>query len=182
MTLQRRLLAVAAVTAGQVVALHRRHEAGELAAASLAAAAAATVAAANRRAVTIADLLVASMLAKGGRQVVPLGLTVPESDRDRLVDAVRSVLAAEIESVSTREELAASRAARLGRLARAEPLAAGQDGVQRAMTGQGVRRWVRQTDPSPCELCRRWDDGVARPVTARMLTHVGCGCVQRPVT
>ncbi len=143
-------------------------------------AAAAAVARADVRATRLADagFTVAVLALRAGRPV-PSGV-VPSVDQRVLRDAIAQVLDTDIETAVTPEQLAASREARLARLARNEPLVTAASTIDGLMVDRGFG-WVRRTDPDPCPLCVRWSDGKVRPASVRMARHVGCACVQQPV-
>lgn len=175
--------ALAAASEHDVLVLWRRRLAGELSEPAFTRLAALVVARSNLRAVMLADLALTAALMHHLADVVhPLGLqpTDAEIDAARLGAAVGTVLAAEIKSVSTAEELVESRRVRLARLARAEPLSTTQDALGRAMTERDVAGWTRETSAKPCPLCTQWADGQIRPPTVRMARHTGCSCVQQP--
>jgi hypothetical protein len=96
------------------------------------------------------------------------------------------------ESLTRRTEARARRReaqrARVERLARAETLnTAAQALAASAAEAPEVLGWVRHLHDGACDTCRAWwlDDGRfgrVRPYSVPMKRHVGCGCVQRPVT
>lgn len=164
-----------------VVALWGRHLAGEFDEATFVALCAAQIDVANAQAVTAADAAVAAILtAQLGRAVPPAGMTF-ESGQGRLRDAVRTVLDTPVEFPETAEQLAESRAVRLGRLARAEPAGAAQNAVHETMRRQPVKGWRRSTNREACPLCRKWADGKVRRPMVRMARHIGCSCIQQPI-
>lgn len=175
---------LAAATADEVAALWQRHVAGSLSERQLIALAARAIAGANRRAVTVADLGIATQVIEQLRRPVPmLGLVATERDLDqtRLADAVGVVLVEEVESAGSPDALASSRENRLIRLARDEPLKVLATAAGVAMVERGVEGWVRETDANPCKLCTGWADGVVRSPAVPMNRHTGCSCVPRTV-
>jgi hypothetical protein len=178
MALRDTVVAIGDSSERQVVGLWRSHTDE----ARFVAVAAALIARHNMRAVAAADLGIAAALAvQLRRPVAPLGLMIGVDDIDRLRGSVRTVLDTEVSSAATAEELFDSRAARLGRLARAEPFTRAQDTFTTAMQRHGVRGWRRVTSAKACPLCLSWADGVVRPATVRMARHTGCSCVAQPV-
>lgn len=173
---------LADATRSRVLALWASHEAGTIDRGEFVDAAAAAIAAGNERAAATADVALAVMLARRlDDDAGPAGVARPDGDADRLAGAVDEVLDADIDTATSDEELRASRESRLGRLAAAEPLAAGQDAFMAAMAARRVSGWVRVTDPDPCPLCATLADGRVRPPTVQFARHPGCGCIQRPV-
>lgn len=164
-----------------VLALWARHLAGDLDEATFVVLAAAEIDRANARAVTAADAAVAAVLtAQLRRPVPPVGFPVA-TGQPRLREAVRTVLADPVDYPQTVDELAESRAVRLGRLARAEPAGAAQNAVHEVMQRQPVQGWRRAVNAGACPLCRRWADGKVRRPTVRMARHIGCSCIQQPI-
>ncbi len=179
MTVRETLAGLAGRTEREVLALWDRQRVGTITRYQFVLLAAAVIARANHRAVTVADTALALQLSRMLRKpVAPLGL-VTLDDQGRLRKAVGTVLTADVDLGG--EALVASQAARLGRLARAEPLDAGQDAIQTAMQNHKVKGWVRVTDANACPICEEWADGVERPASVRMARHTVCGCAQQPV-
>ncbi len=138
---------------------------------------------ANVAATSLADLVLTALVIRHLRQPVsPLGLvpTPAQIDVERLSEAARTVLVTDVASIDTAEGLEESRARRLRRLARAEPLGTAQDSLQRAMAQRELAGWLRSTGPDPCERCRGWADGQVRAPTVAMKRHPGCTCEQVP--
>lgn len=144
--------------------------------------AAAEIARRNARAVTLADLAVAlSVTIQSGRPVAPIGLPIIDHQA-RLRDALRTVIHEDIAYIESASEKLASTAARLGRLARAEPARVAQSAMHQAMGRHpSVGGWVRGLSAKPCGLCRSWADGVVRSNHISMNRHTGCSCVPQPV-
>ncbi len=128
----------------------------------------------------LADLSLAGVLA-----LPALGLTLAEDAPPR-VAAGLSTLGGLLDDPEPADGAAAAARRevlrpRVGRLARAETLDAGQRAYAQGMTRRRVPGWVRVTGPAPCALCA----GLAAraevlPPDWRMATHAGCSCVQRP--
>jgi hypothetical protein len=174
------LVKLAADTEAKILRLWERHRAGMLTRDGFITAAAAVIARADQSAVRAADLAVAAAILRAvGETVGPVGVTT-DATQEKFRRAIRTVLDDPIEADDP-EQVNESVQARLGRLARAEPLAAGQAALTQAMSAQGVDGWVRVTGPDPCPLCQSWADGVVRSPTVAMLNHVGCACVAQPV-
>lgn len=170
-----------AASQAEVLTLWDAHLAGRIDEETLVVAVAAVIDRYDARATTVADWAMAVAVgAELGRAVAPVGLPILSS-QTRLRDAVRTVLAADIASATTPEQMATSRAARLARLARADPAGTAQDAAGLALQRHPVRGWVRTTSGRACRLCRGWADGIVRPATVRMIRHTGCGCSPRPV-
>lgn len=181
MNLRDLILGLSAAAEAEVLALWARYQGGELPEDVFVMAAAAVIDRANARAAVAADVAIAGAVgAQLGRRVLPVGLAVA-TDQRRLRDAVTTVLRDEIVTATSPEELAASRSARLGRLARAEPAGSAQDAAVTAMRRHPVAGWTRGVSGKACPVCRRWADGKVRPATVRMLRHPGCSCVPQPV-
>jgi hypothetical protein len=137
---------------------------------------------ARQRGMSLADLGLSMRLTAMLRRVVsPIGLMLPGDDQQTTRKAIRTVLGADVARATTEEELARSRALRLGRLARDAPADAATWGARLGMEEHGIERWVRETGPKPCPLCASWADGIPRPVTANMARHATCSCIQVPV-
>lgn len=109
-----------------------------------------------------------------GRAVPARGIPATD-DSERLLKAVKTVLAGPDSPLERAE-----------RLARSEPLATAQSTVTEAATGQRVRGgylgWMRKLDADPCERCRWWArNGRVWPASHRMPRHPSCRCVQELV-
>ena len=181
MTLRDVGLRIASDAERVVLRLHERLRQGDLTRPQFEALAAAAIARANARAITAADLaVVAAIAAALGEARPPAGIEV-DNDQQRLRDAVRSVLDADVASALTVTEAVESTELRLARVARAEPLSMVQTALVLAMGAQQVSGWRRVTGPDPCPLCRQWADDVVRPPTVRMARHHGCSCMAQPV-
>jgi hypothetical protein len=135
-------------------------------------AAAQIVAVFNVRAVALADLAVASLLA-----TLPLGLSRPDDDDERLVVSFTTLLDRIAEDPP---EVAR---AKVSRIAMGEPLDSGRLGLRQAMAAHPrlVVGWTRRARPDACELCRALADGTVLPPEHRMYDHPGCNCVPVPV-
>ncbi len=172
MTYQENLELVVSETAAQVVAAVAWYEAEKISADTLAAIVAAIVTAGNGKAAAIADLsLAATLTAKLGTVVAPLGITRPLDEPERLTKAANTLLTIENASL-----------ARWERLARTE----GQQAAARAYN-DGIRRsghvtgWRRGISGSACQLCRWWSrNGQVWPDDHPMPTHKGCTCHPEP--
>ena len=180
MALRDVLVGVSAATRVRVLRLWDLHEAGVVDRDEFVEAAAAVIAVGNEQAVSAADVELAVQLAVDD-DVDPVGVDRPAGDVDRLMLSVGTVLAADVVTADTAEQMSESRAARLGRLSAAEPLAAGQDGFMAAMAARAVPGWIRVTDSDPCPLCQTLSDGRVRPPTVPFVRHPGCTCMQQPV-
>ncbi len=160
-------------TAATVVALWRSWLDGDLDHDETVGLIASTITAANERATVLADLGLAATLTLATRTpVVPLGLSRPAGDVQRLQKAAGTLLG--IEGVTV---------GRVARLGRSEPLNAAQQA-----RGEGITRsrllsgWTRSLSGSGCELCQWWSrDGRVWPDTVPLQTHKGCTCSQTPV-
>lgn len=172
------------LTEQRVLGLWERQTSGAISRDQFVAAAAAQVAAGNARATSLADVALAVAIADQlGAPLSPLGLLPDPThvDQPRLRDAVRAVLAADIATATTREELAASQAARLARIARDEVPGTASAAMTAAMRERGVPGWTRVLSADACPLCEGWADGTVRPPTVEMARHTACACVQQPV-
>ena len=172
---------LAASSEAEVLALWARRDGGELAEDQFVILAAASVARHNAQAVALADLVVAtSLTSQLARPVPPVGLPLIDH-QPRLRDAIRTVIAEGIASVETAREKLDSVAARLSRLARAEPARVAQSAMQQAMRRHpAVAGWTRGLSSKPCPLCRQWADGKIRSADIPMNRHAGCSCVPQP--
>lgn len=184
MALRDVMRSLASKTEAGVLEVFRRHQTGRLTDEQLTQLVAVLIARANSRAVGLADLAIATHLTRQlRRDVLPLGLVREGDDTGRLTVATTTVMTAQIADADTPEALIASQSKRLARLARAEPLNAGQDAVHAALQGRKdlVRGWTRSTGKAPCPLCQSLADGTVLPVDAPMARHTGCSCYQTPV-
>lgn len=144
--------------------------------------ASAVVAAANAQGVALADLAVTAELARFLREAVPpLGLTPTDvqTDRRRIAAALERVITTE--HGDTPEQVAESKAARVARFGRDEPLLTVATTTQVALSERGARGWTRVLDNQPCPVCIRLADGKVRSNDTIMRRHKGCGCMQQPV-
>ena len=100
------------------------------------------------------------------------------------VERDTAVLAAVVAGVLDDEQGADATPARLGRLARSEPLYAAQEATQGALIAEPVIvGWTRDLEGDACQLCRWWwREGRVWSPEHRMPTHKGCACSQLPVT
>ncbi|MFC5337527.1 hypothetical protein [Leucobacter denitrificans] len=159
----------------KVLATFEAWQAGELTQDQFVQLAAAQVAQGNARAVTLADLALATELSVTLGTVQPTVGVVAPDDQDRLRDGLLTLaLAAGTVDVT----------ARLARFAFAEPAAAAQRGWNDAMRESGVViGWVRRLDPGACELCASWArGGYMFPKDLTMIHHPGCRCTPQPIT
>lgn len=124
----------------------------------------------NLRAVALADLSLASVL-----DALPLGLTRPEGDADRLEKSFTTL----VERI--REDPPEIAVAKVERISRAEPLDAGREAYLEAMVEREVIGWTRKTDADPCELCASLADGTVLEPSHPMYDHPGCNCQPVPV-
>lgn len=156
-------------------------------------AAARLVARYNVRAVALADVAFAGLA-----HALPLGLTRPDDDEERLVRSFTSLVQriqhvpeVELEGVELGEIVLEPDAAepdppeiaeaKVRRIARGEPLDAGRIAFHQAMVEREAIGWTRKIDADPCELCAFLADGKVLPVTQRMYDHPGCNCVSVPI-
>lgn len=169
MTLRETLRGLSAATVAAVLALHARHEQGQLDREALIAAVAAVIARADSRAVALADLALAADVTRAlQRPVATLGLTVAADTGTRLLTAARTA--------TERPETAAMR---LARLAENEPLEraaeARAEGIRRSRHVTGWKRQAHGGCPACMELASR--DVTLNPRTP-MWRHTGCSCTQ----
>ena len=133
------------------------------------------MAGANTQAAALADLsLSASVSVALRRPVAPLGLLPPDGDADRLLKAAGTLQRAARRDARPR--------ARVGRLARAEPLETAARTYSAGMTrSEHVTGWVRNVSGDACQLCTWWArDGRVWPADHEMPTHKGCTCTPNP--
>ncbi len=161
------------LTAEQVAALWALYRAGEITEAEFIDATAATVDVGRARAVGYADVALAALLLQIRGDAVPLGLELPPA-YERLTKALPTLLQRGADP--TRPDPAWL----LGRLARSEPLEAGQQAMSEGLRQQRVPRWRRVTGADPCPGCRRMSVDTV-PASISMWTHKGCSCVQQPL-
>ena len=167
---------LAGQTEAQVVAAFEQYDAGKLDEAAFVALVAAYVAAANNQAASLADLSLALTLTVAmAEPVVPMGLTPPAGDAERLYRAAKTLVARLPDSPDPR--------ARVARLGRAEPLRPLRGSTPRHAASEVTTGWVRGVDGDPCQLCTWWErDGRVWPKDHTMPTHPGCSCTPIPVT
>ena len=119
---------------------------------------------ANRRAGVLANQYLTTARYAAGLDPVPLTLTLSD-DSERLAKSVTSAIDLGSGSVE--------------RLARSEPLKAGQRALSDAMasTEQG---WTRHAGKGACPICLALADGIVRPAdVAMVIPHPSCSCTQR---
>lgn len=179
MALRDRFRDLSAAAQRDVLSLFDRHQAGGLSEAEFIAAAAAVIARADNTAARTADRAMAIQLSRLWRRRIAPEPTLVADQQPRLRNSLSTLLAERPEVATTGALLAASQRARLGRLARSEPLSVGQTAVQKNLQRSSTG-WVRRTGPDPCPVCIEWDDGVVRPSEVPMAHHANCSCVQQP--
>lgn len=160
-------------TANRVVAVFSDYAEGRFTHDHAVALIAAIIAKANHKAVALADLsLAATLMLSLGRPVAPLGLLPPADDPERLTTAAATLLAVTGLTV-----------ARVARLGRSEPLAAAANAYSQAIDqNQLVTGWIRQASPAACKVCADLADNKVRASSVSMWHHLGCTCVQQPIT
>lgn len=133
---------------------------------------AAIIGRANAAAGVLADIGLAVQIEQSARAATPTLGIVTGDDTGRLSVAVGTILDSDADT-----------AMQLSRLARAEPLDAGQRAMSAAMLNQPrVRGWVRECNPGACELCEWWArGGRTYPVDYPFRRHPGCNCAARIV-
>ncbi len=172
MTYQSETEANAQAARAAVLTLVSALAAAEVSRGEFAALSAATILRANARAVVLADLGLAALLSALRRVPVPhLGMTLPQTERERVAKAVETTLSGEGQDYPVR----------FGRLANAEPLETGRRAFHEGMRERGVEGWTRRARPDACALCRSLADGSVIPIRKSMVDHRGCGCVAVPV-
>lgn len=177
MTYRETLHELADATEAQVVAAYEQYEQGNLDEAAFVALVAAFVAAANNQAAALADLSLAlSLTVALEAVVVPMGLTPPDGDAERLTRAAKTLVDRLPGTPDPR--------ARVGRLGRAEPLRTAAGVYSKGIAASEVTTgWVRGRDADPCQLCTWWwREGRVWPKDHPMPTHPGCSCTPIPVT
>lgn len=160
--------ALAARTAMQVAAINAALRAGDLAAPDAELLIGSVVNTANNLAAFLADQYVSVSLETVTGAAAPATGVAPVDDTERLIDATRTVLDAEDDQQPMRLE----------RLARAEPLEAGQRTIAAVMDAQpGIEGWTRHMDADPCQLCQWWwREGRIWPKEHPFQSHKGCNC------
>ncbi|POX82191.1 hypothetical protein C3477_23855 [Mycobacterium kansasii] len=149
---------------------------------------------ANAASFTLADAYVSLQIEKATTLPAPTTGITPVDDYDRLLqathtildgllDAIKQHVTADAESADATTDPAQTAGMRLQRLARSEPLEAGQNAAVAAMTEQPlVEGWTRQMDADPCQLCQWWDrDGRIWPKDHPFQSHKGCNCQPKVV-
>ncbi|CCK58952.1 hypothetical protein [Mycobacterium canetti] len=158
---------------------------------------AALVNTANAASFTLADAYVSLQIEKATTLPAPATGIAPADDFERLLRAAHTILDGLIGMIKppagggqpVGRELAPdsdpvqTAGMRLQRLARAEPLEAGQNAAVAAMTEQPlVEGWVRQMDDDPCQLCQWWwREGRIWPKAHPFQHHKGCNCAPKIV-
>lgn len=169
-------------TEREIASLYARFVNGELDRDTFVGMAAAVIARARVRGVSLADMaLTAQVIRALGDVDVPLGITPPDNDVDRLQLSVATVLEDRPDYIDTDARLEESRRARLVRLARDSSAESSTWAMRLAMLERGIRGWIRETDANPCVMCQNLADGVVRSPRVVMKRHTGCCCVQRSV-
>ena len=161
-------------TVEKVLAVFGQYQSGVLGMDAAVSVIATIVAKANARAVSLADMSLASTLMVQLRTpVVVTGASVPVTDPDRLAKGARTLLS-----------LAEVTEDRIARYARSEPLEAASRAYSAAISKSPlVDGWTRGVRADGCQLCQWWSrDGRVWPKDHTMPTHKGCTCHQVPVT
>lgn len=174
MTYQDQLEETATATASQVLAAVAMYEAGAMSAEALTAVVAAYIAAGNSAAAALADLsLSAALTVQTRTPVIPMGITRPTDDVERLTKAATTLLTDDTKTTTARWE----------RLATAEVKEAAARAYSTAVAvSPFVKGWIRGIDEDPCQLCTWWyRDGRVWPASHEMPTHKGCTCNPIPV-
>lgn len=186
MTYADTIRSLAATTEGRARDLHTVWEAGRISDDEFEALLAALVVGANGRASAVADLsLAAAVTVALRRPVPPLGIVPAPTEPARLRTATRTLRTA-LEAMKVSGLPAGAPrpdpAARVGRLARAEPLTTAAKSYSEGMAkSEHVTGWVRGLSATACQLCRWWArDGRVWPADHRMPTHKGCSCSPIP--
>lgn len=163
--------------ADQVLA---EYEAGALTLAAAIAALGIILHTANRQAAVVAAASVASSLAAAGI-VVPAVAASPATiarrlDRDRLTDAVQTVMA-EDDPAGPLHRLARTEVAHTAREAQLSAVESAPAAARRRIIG-----WRRRLDSDPCPTCRAWAaGGRVLPFPGKMATHPNCECTRELV-
>lgn len=176
------LTRLAARSVAVALALLELHDSGDLDEGEFAAYAAAAVLAHNTRAAAVADLAVAADLTRAlNRPIAPLGVRIPEGERERLVGALVTIQAGE--PGDDPERAVQRRRMRVERLADAEPRTAARNARGEAIgRSRHANGWTRSTNPGACKACIGLADGTVLSARTHMWTHTGCGCAQQPTT
>lgn len=163
--------ALAARTAVQVASINAALQAGDLSVPDAELLIASVVDAANNLASLLADQYVSVTVETATGAATPVSGAAPTDDVDRLAKAVSTVLTEDGEADP-------DPGMRLERLARSEPLEAGQRVVAEVMAEHPqVEGWTRHMDGDPCQLCRWWwREGRVWPKEHPFQQHKGCNC------
>lgn len=164
------LAALADLTDRQVQALYTRFQAGEITAEQFIVLASAVVAQGESRAVSMADVALATTLSyQLGHVVAPVGLLPEVAPEQRVTGLVREAL----DDVDPPAKLTVN--------VRSIVLETAQRNYGTAMKRQGVKKWTRKLNAGACEVCQDLA-GDELPAHADMWTHKGCSCTQNPIT
>lgn len=120
---------------------------------------------ANRRAMVMAHRYLTTARYVIHQEAIPLPVTLPE-EAPRITKAVTT--AADLGRGSVE------------RLARSEPLRAGQRALSEAVAVTG-QEWTRHAGRNACAVCIGLADGIVLPADVAMVVpHPSCSCTQRP--
>ena len=125
---------------------------------------------ANRRAMVMAHRYLTTARYVTHQEAIPLPVTLPD-EGPRITKAVTTA--------ADRFTQGHGRGS-VERLARSEPLRAGQRALSQAVavTGQG---WLRHAGRNACRVCTGLADGIVLPADVAMVVpHPSCSCTQRP--
>lgn len=163
---------LAADTERAVLAIYQRWATGDIDRDTAALLIAAAINRANASATVLADVWLAAQIEHAASVPATTVGILAADNSERLLKAAGTVLA-EPDTADTR----------LARLARAEPLDAGQQATTEAIKEQPmVQGWTRQMDADPCQLCRWWwREGRIWPKAHPFQRHKGCNCQPRIV-
>lgn len=177
----------ARATASMIQALMAKYRTGQLPGDSLKTYVAVAIAYGAGRAVTLADIGMASKLAQKGQHAVPLGLTLPAETEQAINDAVETIFDDENfdewgDNLSPEFlENFDSLAARAERLANAATLDAGAEAFNTAMAeSPTVIGWTRVAHPDCCAMCQKLANGEVFPTSVQMIRHPQDRCVAEP--
>lgn len=169
-------------TEQQISTLFDRYTNGSISRDAFVSLAAQILATSRARGVALADLsLTAAAVRALRRPEVPIGITQPEGDLERLESSVASVLDADVDYPDDERELRGSQRLRLGRLARDSTAEVVPWAMAMLMGHRSVSGWVRETDADPCKVCSNLADGIVRSHSVVMKRHTGCMCVPRAI-
>lgn len=140
--------------------------------------------AANAAAFSLADAYIALQIERLTGLPAPAAGIPPSDGVERLRKAVHTIfdnleaMVEHAESVMATEDPVQTATMRLERLARSEPLEAGQNAVVKVMVEQPlVEGWTRAMDDDPCQLCEWWwRGGRIWPKAHPFQSHKGCNC------